>query len=444
MKRFSKLVMLLLIALLFVACSNDGDSGKKSDKDLGDDEEITINYYNWDNDSMAKSTEKYIERFEKENPGIKVESKPLVPGDSLATMENLDVLLASGEPVDLIKFPSFGEVYERATKGALLPLNELYEDEGVDPEEEYFVSSKVDDDYYSVQIESGYNFVLLNKDALDEAGLDIPKAGWTWDDFADYADKLTIEKDGKTRYGSYFHTWALYMNPPAQTLMQHPFLFEDGTTNFRDSSWKYFYEYRKELEDKGHAKPYVDVLGADLSYISEFFNEETAMLLTGTFMVPTVGDVEENPHDFQTAFAPVPVINEGDPTEYFMGGSSIGIGKTSEHQEAAYKFARFVSTDMSDARDELPGLQNEDVTPLIERIIEGNEEYYDIESLMYVLNGEDTDYLEASQIVIDYGSELEEILEDGFAKYMLNNEDLDEVIDWMIEKADAVVEKHEK
>lgn len=427
-----------------VGCSGDKDKEKDGSKGGDSDEKVEISFYNWDNDVMGQTTEAYIEAFEKENPDIKVTSVPLVPGDSVATLQNLDILLASGEEIDVIAFPSIGELHERASLGALEPLDAFYEEEGVDPADEYHVNPTMNDEYYGIQFNATTNFILLNKDALDEAGLEVPTAGWTWDDFADYAEKLTVEKDGKKQFGAYFHSWSMYMNPPSQTTMKHPFLEEDGTTNFTDPTYKQLFELRKEMEEKGHTKPYADVLGADLGYRAEFFNEEAAMLLTGSWMIGEAGDLDINPHDFKTAFAPVPVANEDDPAEYYMGGNFVSIGKSSKNKEAAYKFSRFIAEEMSDARVELPGSKNADVEPLIDRLIEGKEDHYDVDSLKYtVLDDEEISYLDASVISVDYGSQLEEVMDDGFGKYMLNNEPIDDVLDWMIEKAEKIIAENE-
>ncbi|WP_309242115.1 hypothetical protein [Paenibacillus sp. S150] len=99
--------------------------------------------------------------------------------------------------------------------------------------------------------------MLLNKDALDEAGLPVPAYGWTWDDYRDYAKKLTKGEGVDKRYGTYFHTWELYMNAPAQTVMKDPFRYDEGTTILSDPAYKYFFQLRKDMEtiDKS-AKPY--------------------------------------------------------------------------------------------------------------------------------------------------------------------------------------------
>ena len=76
---------------LLSACSSSSES---STSEKPKDEKITIKYYNWDNEVMQASTEKYIEQFEEENPNIDVEHVSLVPGNCVETLKKLDVLMA--------------------------------------------------------------------------------------------------------------------------------------------------------------------------------------------------------------------------------------------------------------------------------------------------------------------------------------------------------------
>lgn len=124
---------------LLSACSGSSESNSS---ETSDDEKVTIKYYNWDNEIMQASTEKYIEQFEKENPNIDVEHVSLVPGNSLETLKKLDVLMASGEPIDLFMTPHIDAIYQRAAQGVVAPLDDLYSENNLNPEEEYLVNPK--------------------------------------------------------------------------------------------------------------------------------------------------------------------------------------------------------------------------------------------------------------------------------------------------------------
>jgi len=456
MKKHATLLLsiILLAVTVLAGCSsstggskgnNGATTAPKSSSEPAAQEKVTIRYFNWDNDVQAQTTAEYIKQFEAENPNIRVESVSLVPGNSLETMKKLDFLVASEEQVDLIAFPNTSELFSRAQNGVLAPLNEFYEADGLKPEEEYMVNPKMNENYYGIQTNATTNFILLNKDALDEAGLEVPKVGWTWDDFRDYAKKLTKDNNGTKQYGAYFHSWPLYMNPAAQVNMRHPFLTEEGETNFTDPTFKYFFELRRamEAEDKS-AKPYSDVIGAKLAYRTEFFDGKAAMMLTGSWMISEIGDTEKYPHAFKTAIAPVPLPSAGADPSVFIGGNFVSIGANSKHKEESYKFARFIATNLSEARIELPGWIKGDAKPIVERLIGENKELYDLDSLMYTLFTDEIKPLPASNVVVSYDKELDQILTDGFSKFILSNQSADEAQKWMVDEANKVIQKNSK
>jgi ABC-type glycerol-3-phosphate transport system substrate-binding protein len=450
--------MVIAAALVLGACGANSANEENQEENTGaatdqatseeaspEAETVSIKYYNFDNEEQAKSTRATLDQFEQENPNIKVEHVVLVPGNSVEMLKKLDFLISSGEEVDVVSIPSLNAVMERAARGALAPLNELYEKNSIVPEDEYFVNPQIDGSYYGMQYSTGYQFVLLNKDALDAAGLPVPTYGWTWDDFREYAKKLTKDK----MYGTYFHTWELYQNPPAQTVMRDPFRYQDGTTHFSDPTYAYFFQLRKDMEtiDKS-AKPYADVIAAKLAYRTEFFNGEAAMLLSGSFTIPDAGNVEQYPHTFKTAFAPVPLPperalpKEYEGGKYFVGGGHLAMGATSKQKDASFQLMRFLTT-VDSERKEFSGWKKADHNAVLTRLIGEKTEMYDVESLKSTLFGSDIQYLDASQVVTTFGSQLAKIQSDGFSRFMLSDESIDVVQKWMVDEATKVIEENQ-
>jgi len=432
--------------MVLSACgkSNSGTS----DNSAGTSGKVSIKYYNWDNEASEGNTKAMLNEFMEANPDIKVEHVVLVPGDSVEMMKKLDFLISSGEAVDVVQVPNVAAVLERATRNALAPLNEFYESNNLVPEDEYYVNPKYEDNYYGMQQNKSINYVMLNKDALDEAGLPVPTFGWTWDDFREYSKQLTKGEGVDKRYGSYFHTWELYMNAPAQTVMKDPFLYDDGTTILADPSYKYFFQLRKDMEviDQS-AKPYADVLAAKLNYRTEFFNSEAAMILTGNFTIPDPGNQEQYPHDFKTAFAPAPLPPAGaepkeyDNGKYFTSGGQLVMGATSKHKEASFKLMRFMTTADSESRTEFSGWKKADNNAILERLIAGNEEWYDLDSLRYTVGSEDIQFLDAPKVMTTGTAELTKIVGDGFSKFMLSDESIDSVQQWMVDEATKIIKE---
>jgi len=453
------LTLLLAFSLVISACGNNNSGSQNSQssnsgsnksannaKEEPTDEVVTIKYYNWDNEATEGTTKAMLDEFMALNPNIKVEHVVLVPGDSVEMQKKLDFLISSGEEVDVIQMPNLGSVLERASRNAFHPLNDLYAQEGLVPEEEYYVNPKIDGTYYGMQYTKSLNYVLLNKDALDEVGLEVPKFGWTWDDYREYAKKLTKGEGVDKRYGTYFHTWELYMNAPAQTVMKDPFLYDDGTTILADPTYKYFFQLRKDMEsiDKS-TKPYADVLAAKLAYRTEFFNGEAAMLLTGNFTLPDPANQEQYPHDFVTAFAPVPLPPAGvEPKEYeggkyFTSGNMLVMGSTTGNPEASFKLMRFMTTADTELRTEFSGWKKADNEKILNRLIAGNEQWYDLESLTYTISSDEIQFLDSPKYMTTATSELTKIIGDGFSKFMLSNEPIDEVQQWMVDEATKII-----
>ncbi|CAH1058464.1 ABC transporter substrate-binding protein [Paenibacillus pseudetheri] len=443
---------MLAVSLTLSACGNSGNSEKNGNAEASTnagntkvDKQVAIKYYNWDNEAQSAGTDAMLQEFMDQNPGIKVEHVALVPGDSVEMLKKLDFLISSGEAIDVVQIPNLGSVLERATRGALAPLNEFYEKENLVPEDEYYVNAKVDNKYYGMQYTKSINYVMLNKDALDEAGLEVPKFGWTWDDYREYAKKLNKGEGVDKRYGTYFHTWELYMNAPAQTMMKDPFLYDDGTTILADPSYKYFFQLRKDMEsvDKS-AKPYADVLAAKLNYRTEFFNEQAAMILAGTWTIADPGNTEQYPHNFKTAFAPVPVPPKGSEPKgyegkYFTSGSQIAMGANSKNKEAAFKLMRFMTTADSDNRLEFSGFKKADNEKLLTKLVAGKEDKYDMDSLKYTQFDDEIQYLDAPKVMTTANSEITKVINDGFSRFMLSNESIEDVQKKMVDDATKII-----
>ena len=118
-----------------------------------------------------------------------------------------DIMLMGGEAMDILMAPNYASYIVRAESGSYLSLDDYFTEEGTTAEDAYNVIVRVNDQTYGIPGEMKYNLVLINKDMLDAAGLDVPSLDWTWDDYREYAEKLTSGSGADTKYGSYFHSW---------------------------------------------------------------------------------------------------------------------------------------------------------------------------------------------------------------------------------------------
>jgi len=140
-----------------------------------------------------------IEQFEQEHPEIRVELME-IPGNYY---QKVSVMIAGRNPPDVMWM---GQSFvEFAMRGAFLDISDR-------------IAAEIDTSEYHPQVLSWYRFggkqygvpygidlrfIVYNKTAFDEAGLEYPKDGWSLDRFTDCAKKLTIDRDGDGRIDQY-------------------------------------------------------------------------------------------------------------------------------------------------------------------------------------------------------------------------------------------------
>ncbi|KEQ24119.1 ABC transporter substrate-binding protein [Paenibacillus tyrfis] len=446
MKKTSALLLSGAVLAVSVLSGCGQGAEKQEASGEGGQKNVTLKYYNWDNEVMGATTKALIDQFQAKYPNIKVESVPLVPGNSVETLKKLDVTMSSGEQIDLVLFPSIDETLARAAQGVLAPLDDMYAKENVKPEDEYYVNPKYKGKNYAAMYQRSNWIVLLNQKALDEAKLPVPEVGWTWDDFREYAKKLTKGEGNNKRYGAYFHNWGDYANPILFNEKRNAFLKEDGTTQFDDPSMLSFFNLRRtmEKEDKS-TTPFADVVGAKLAYRTEFFNEKAAMLVTGSWMVADSADVQKYPHNFKVAFAPVPRSSkDAELGQTSIGGQFISVAAGSKYKDEAYQFIRFVTTNTSDAKKELSGWKKADDKKIIEGTIAKSKDLFNTDSLDKALFDKRIHAPAPSEVVAPYAPQLKKVLEDGFSSFILDGKSAEDAQKQMVEQANKVIKENSK
>lgn len=437
---------ILLTSTVLSACGaqNSAADNTSSEGSKGN-EPVTLKYYNWDSEVSAAATKKLIENYQAKNPNVKVESVTLVPGNSLETLKKLDVTMSSGEQVDVVLFPSIEETIARSAQGVLAPLDDFYKKDNINPDDEYYINPRYKGKTYAAMSNSSNWLVLFNEDALKAANLPAPTFGWTWDDFRDYAKKLTKGDGAGKQYGTYFHTWGEYTNMIAYTDKKNPYLTAELKPQFDDPSFKQFFEMRKAMEkDDKSAKPLSDVIGGKLSYVSEYLSGKAAMMITGSFMLANIGDTKKYPHEFKTIAAPLPrPSKDSDPGLTNIGGQYAAIAQSSKHKDEAYKFIRYMTTEQ-EARVETSGWKKADATALVEKLYGANKNLIDLPSVTTTLYDKKVKTSVSSDIAVSYGSQLKKVMEDGMSKFLLDGAPIEEVQKWMMTEGDKIIKQNTK
>jgi multiple sugar transport system substrate-binding protein len=409
----------------------------------GQQEQVTtIKFYHWYNEETG-NWQKVIKDFEEKNPGIKVQSTPLVDNVNAAEyLQKLDLLTATGESMDVVMFHDAGELAKRVKIGMMEPLEPYLSKDGVDVSKEYLFDPKIDGKYYSLPAKYSMSMVMLNKKQLDEVGLPVPK-DWTWKEFSDYAKKLTKGEGASKRYGAYLRDQYLHYSLNISDLPENAYLLkDDGSSNLSSPLFKQSLELRNQMEnvDKS-AVPLADTISQKLNYRQQFFSGKVSMLPVGSWMISEWGNFVP---DFEIAWAPYPKNSPSDSIYSRTAGDTIGIAKSSKNKEAAYKFIRWFSTEGLVVQGlSLPGWKNADLNKAAETLIAGTKkpELVDKKSLSDVLKNSINTKI---TIPPSYGPEAEKAFVDEAQLYLLGQQDVNKTLTKAEEKVQKIISTNKK
>lgn len=447
-KWFSLTMSAVLMLGLLSGCgskdSNGGNSAASGENKNGNSsaEQVTIKWHSWYTDEEVQPI---IKAFEAENPGIKVDYVTLMEnGTSNESMNKLDMLMSSGEDMDVVHFNGPEPYSSRASLGLVEPLNSFFDKEGVKYEDEYKADAAIGGDIFAIPGSYEDRFVLLNKSYLDEAGLPVP-TDWTWEEFQDYAKQLTKGEGANKRYGTYFHTWpefaSLWLNNQQEN---NKIVLSDGTVNVDNDLVRQSLQMRYNMENVDKtAVPYADAVSQKLHYRQLYMTGKVGMVIIGNWMAAESGGTEKLPATFQTVFAPYPRNSKEDPIGYNPAATDfLGISVHSKHKDEAYQFIRFYTTKGLDVQGKQFSAWNGQVLDKkIDDVLANalTPENVDKESLLYTM--ENSKSAKAS-IPPFYQAELDGAYKNEYELYLLHKQDLETTIQNSVKALQKIVDNN--
>ncbi|MEM5475506.1 sugar ABC transporter substrate-binding protein [Pacificibacter sp. AS14] len=173
-------------------------------------QDIVLQYMSWD-PSQLEVEQSTIEAFEESHPGVIVKAQA-IPSNG-GYWPKLTAQAASGDLPDVMMMSS-GFVQEWAQAENLLDLSSLVSD---DEWTNYYEGAASVGVVNGKRVAFPQNWVapvlFYNIDMFEAAGIEVPNADWTWDDFLKAAHALTIDENddgrpeifGFSLYGRYAH-----------------------------------------------------------------------------------------------------------------------------------------------------------------------------------------------------------------------------------------------
>ncbi|SFM39105.1 multiple sugar transport system substrate-binding protein [Paenibacillus sp. 1_12] len=402
--------------------------------------------YNW------KDT---IPAFEKKFPDIKIDLVQLSDkGDTAEANKKLDLAASSGETMDVLMLTDPASFAKRVALGIAAPMDDFIAKEGFKVSEEYKVDTLLNGKYYALPTKLTPWYVVLNKDHLDQAGLKVP-TDWTWDEFRDYAKKLTKGEGPTKRYGAFFHgpTDGGFMEFMKLELGNQSdnmeFLKADGTSNLDSPLFKKTIELylKMEKEDKS-LTPYDERISQKLHYRPAFFNQTTSMVLMGSWFTSELGGTDQFPLNFNVAVAPYPKNAPGDPNGYAPYITDyMAIAASSKHKEEAYKFIRWYTTEGQIVQGkQVPSwskVKPEELGKIVEVILSKtkNPEKVDKASITNVMTG----YKSGKTIPpVTYQAEINKAINEEFELLIFGKQDIDTMIKKSKDRVQKLIDTNKK
>lgn len=321
----------MLVPLAACGSSNDNADGK-----------VTISYLSWNNEQVSKP---YIEKFEEENPDIKIDFSYAPPTPEY--ISTLQTRLVGNQAPDVFVITSENKD-DLITNGYAMDLTNEDFMSGISQANKDFLTR--DGKVYGMSTSSWASGIVYNKDLLKEVGAEEPPA--TWDEFLDLCKKLKDKgitpyletiADGLSRIpdafqGSIFAKDGVDVTTLATEDKQTPGANEKEAVE----AWMKLYDQDLVTRDT------VGISGDDMK--TQFINGQVAMICTGPWDFGTFQEAS----GLNWGYAQMPAIDE-DHENYAQGSPSPGLTIYSKLEgkklEAAKKFLKFMSSDWALQKD---------------------------------------------------------------------------------------------
>lgn len=289
------------------------------------------------------------ERFNEEykDKGIQVEYVRFV-NDETGNMKLETTLLGGGE-IDLYMTYSTANLIKRGEGTMALELSDLLAERGFDMlKEQGELSANFifeDGKIYGVPTKFEGYFLLANVDMFEAAGIELPLDGWTYSQFREVCKTLTHGEGMDKVYGMYWSTRGEIFRPSmiAQTVLGNDYLYRNGGTETNLDN-EAFVEFNQMVQDMmwvdGSTITHTDDVTQQLTPETAFLSGRSAMSI-GVWTIRSIKDLEKYPHDFETAYLPVPTSDTLE-AKYSISDMTVGdimcISPDTAYLDAALEF----------------------------------------------------------------------------------------------------------
>lgn len=311
-------------------------------------EPIELHLTWWGSQARHDRTIAVIEMYEAANPNIDIVFTFNSFGDYWT---RLNTEAAGGQLACIIQ-QDYAYLADWAKRGLLMPMDEFYESGVIDTsaiDQNFLDGGKVGDHYYAISLGTNSQSFIIDRGAIEGAGLEMPATDWTWEDF----EQLALDyhaASGKWLIGNGLEDVQLWKSLYLGHGMS-PFT-EDGTALGYDDDQPLidFYDMIVRLQDAGaiaNREEVVAMTGAGPEQGPVVTGEAATAYQWSNQIVAVYTAAGE---DRDLVLHPLPRPVGGQSENYFKPSMYFSITAGCEHPEEAAKFIDFFvnSTEAND------------------------------------------------------------------------------------------------
>ena len=381
-----KSVFFLLIAvmLLLVGCSSS--AGEKSGTTK--DGKVKLRFATWDVGDDVTLQQDMIDKFNESQDDIKVVLESY--GSEYDT--KITAGMGANDAPDIMYMWNYPQY-----KDALEPLDSYLEKEGAEYKDNFYETlwnyNSAGGQILGLPVGYTTHVVYYNKALFDEAGVEYPQPGWSWEDLQETAKKITNKDNKVTGFAfsgkpdPYDFEMFLWGNDAAYVDEEGNL---EGNVNSKESVE--VFEMFQNMAKDGYA------ITTEGSGTTEMKSGKVAMFVYGAWGLTPLKEA-----GIDYGVVDIPTFENGKSVS-ILSSSGISIYKNSKHKDEAFEFIKFWTNE--EANKERIGFE----LPVLKSVVESEQlEQDELKSVFYSMLEKSDGYTPASFIVEDWSMMSEDL-----------------------------------
>ena len=295
-KRMAALTLAAVMAVSLTACGSGGKEGGS-----GDSVKLNVTTTFAGEDGNAQNFKNAVAAWEKET-GNTVEDASATSDETFKTRVLTD--FETGSEPDVLFFFNGADANNFIEAGKVVSIDEIrgeYPDYAANMNDDLITASLVDGKKYAVPVNGFWEAMFVNTEVLDAAGVSMPGADYTWDQFKDDCQKIRDAGYAPIAcaLGNIPHYWwefSIFNHTSPDTHLQVP----ESVDSDGGKAWVAGMNDIKELYELGYF-PENTLSATDDETFAMFMDGKAAFLIDGSWKVGgIVNSCQSDPEDPET------------------------------------------------------------------------------------------------------------------------------------------------